>query len=497
MPPIKITRDSLINLVIPILVALVFLGFVFLYFPFREKLQFDVDEGFNLIRSTLISEGYPLYEQVSSDQPPLFNYLLAGVIRTTGISVTPGRILVLLFSTLMVWALAQVIQLTWGSAHTILFLPLLFLTPFYMQLSVSIMIGLPAMAMASISLLFLILWHIFRRDFWLVLSGFSLGLSVLIKLFTGFLAPVFLIGMTIDQVHRYKNQGFSINWFKPAIIWGLSFGGLVTTLSMILVGPDNLIDIIQPHLTASSVESFRIIRNTINYHLGGFLPFVILGLLGILFTIINKRWLTLYPAFWALTAYLLLNSYSPVWYHQQLLVTVPVVMLGSVAAGEGVMWLVTLPREKVFQGFHTALSVLALVAFLFITFNAYPDFKKEIYKTPRLSGFELKAPQHKLNVYLIMREYASRTNWVVTDMPLYAFLIRKPVPPNLATFSEKRLNTGSLTEEEILETVKEYKPEQVLLVFFELDKLEEYLNQNYQLVHKNRGYRLYIRKDLE
>ena len=114
-----------------------------------------------------------------------------------------------------------------------------------------------------------------------------------------------------------------------------------------------------------------------------------------------------------------------------------------------------------------------------------------------MSGFKLQAPQHKLNVYLLMREYASQTNWVVTDMPLYAFLIRKPVPPNLATFSEKRLNTGSLTEEEILDTVREYKPEQVLLVFFELENLEEYLIRHYNLVYNNREYRLYIRKDLK
>ena len=497
MSPLKFPREKLLNIVIPVLVALVFFGFVFLFFPFREKLQFDVDEGFNLIRSTLLSNGYPLYEQISSDQPPLFTYLLAGVIRTLGISVTPGRILVLLFSVLMVWSLAQIIQFTWGSIHTILLLPLLLFTPYYMQLSVSIMIGLPALAMASLSLLFLFLWHIYRRDYWLVLSGLSLGISVLIKLFTGFLAPIFLIGITTDQIFRSKNQGISTTWFRPGIIWGLSFGGFAIVLSMILVGPGNLMDIIQPHLTADSVETFKIVRNTINYHLRGFLPFGILGLLGVLFTIFNKRWLTLYLVFWALTAYLLLNSYSPVWYHQQLLVSIPVVMLGSIAAGEGVIWLANLPQSKNFLGIQAGLSILALIGLLFLTFNSYPQFKREIYKKPRLSGFEVKAPQHKLNVYLIMREYASRTNWVVTDMPLYAFLIRKPVPPNLATFSEKRLNTGSLTEEEILDTVKKYKPEQVLLVFFEFDNLEEYLNQNYNLVHKNRGYRLYIRKDLD
>src|SRR5262245_21097781 len=84
--------------ILPILIALAFLAFTFSYYPFREKLQYDADEGLNLMRSMLVSLGHPLYSEVSSDQPPLFNQILGLLFRVVGFEVNPARLLVLLFS---------------------------------------------------------------------------------------------------------------------------------------------------------------------------------------------------------------------------------------------------------------------------------------------------------------------------------------------------------------------------------------------------------------
>ena len=100
------------NVILPIVLALIFLAFTFSYYPFREKIQYDTDEGLNLMRSMLVVLGHPLYSEVSSDQPPLFNQILAIVFRLTGFEVNAARLLVLLFSTLLVWAGAQFLQVT-------------------------------------------------------------------------------------------------------------------------------------------------------------------------------------------------------------------------------------------------------------------------------------------------------------------------------------------------------------------------------------------------
>jgi hypothetical protein len=116
--------------------------------------------------------------------------------------------------------------------------------------------------------------------------------------------------------------------------------------------------------------------------------------------------------------------------------------------------------------------------------------------SPRISGFSLKATPGKLKVLDAMNENANHTNWIVTDVPMYAFRVHKPVPPNLATFSKKRLVTGSLTEDDILNSMREYHPEQVLIARFEIPSLEAYLRDNYTLILSVEFYRLFIRNDL-
>jgi hypothetical protein len=80
---------------------------------------------------------------------------------------------------------------------------------------------------------------------------------------------------------------------------------------------------------------------------------------------------------------------------------------------------------------------------------------------------------------------------------MYAFRVQKPVPPNLATFSQKRLATGSLTEEDVLQAMQQYQPEQVLMARFEIPALEDYLQENYTLVLSREFFRLFIRNDIK
>jgi hypothetical protein len=95
-----------------------------------------------------------------------------------------------------------------------------------------------------------------------------------------------------------------------------------------------------------------------------------------------------------------------------------------------------------------------------------------------------------------MNEHIDQTNWIMTDMPMYAFRVHRPVPPALATFSSKRLATGALTDKEILAAMRAYQPEQVLMARFEIPALEEYLQKNYTLILSVEYFRLFLRKDL-
>lgn len=484
-------------LLLPILIALIFLVFTFSYYPFREKLQYDADEGLNLMRSMLVSLGHPLYSEVSSDQPPLFNQILGLLFRVVGFEVNPARLLVLLFSTVLVWACAQFLQLVWGKLAAILFLPLVIMAPEYLRLSTSVMIGVPSIALAAVSMLFVSVWHQNRKVVWLALSGFALALSVLIKLFTGFLVPLFLAGIIASAHFDKRDEGFSWKMFQPALIWIICFAGLAILLGLVLVGPQNVWLIVFPHLAAPVTESLEGDRYTINAHLQAAVPLLFLGLFGVLFSVYKRNWLALYPLAWAVLAYVLFSFYSPVFYHHQLLITVPAAVLAAAGVGEGILALVRLRVPSHFVRFQTLLGAGALIGFVLISAHYLPVLDRELLDSPRITGFSLKTTPWRLRVLSTMNEYIDRTHWIVTDTPMYAFRVHRPVPPNLATFSAKRLATGSLTEQDILAAMREYQPEQVLMARFTIPALEAYLQENYTLILTEEFFRLFIRNDLK
>jgi 4-amino-4-deoxy-L-arabinose transferase-like glycosyltransferase len=427
----------------------------------------------------------------------LFNNLLALVFRAAGFEVNPARLFVLLFSTVIVWSAAQFLQLTWGKLSAILFLPLVIMVPEYLRLSTSVMIGVPSIALAAVSMLFVALWHQKKNHLWLSLSGFALALSVLIKLFTGFLAPIFLIGITISAYQERREAGFSWRMLRPALIWSICFAGLATLLGLVLIGPQNVWAIIFPHMAAPTTESLEGPGYTINVRLQAAVPLVILGMFGAFISIYRRNWLTLYPLAWAALAYVLFSFYSPVFYHHQLLITIPVTMMAAAAVGNGILSLFSLRRPSDLIRLQTLFGAIAAIGFLWVSLNYIPTLDRELMNQPRLTDFTLHATAGKLKVLRTMNEYADRTNWIMTDMPMYAFRVHRPVPPSVATFSSKRLATGSLTEEDILEAMREYRPEQVLMARFVIPGLEEYLEEHYTLILSAEFFRLFIRNDLQ
>ena len=485
------------SLLLPVLIALIFLVFAFSYYPFQEKLQFDTDEGLNLMRSMLVTLGHPLYREVSSDQPPLFNQVLALVFHLVGFDVSAARALVLLFSVLLVWACAQFLQITWGNLAAILFLPLIIMTPRYLELSMAVMIGVPSIALAAVSMLFMAVWHRRKGTVWLALSGLMLALSVLVKLFTGLFAPIFLIGMTLAEYQARKGEK-KIDWqlLRPALIWSIAFAGLGLLLGLALIGPRNIWLIIYPHLMAPTEQYFQDEGFGINVQLQAAVPLILLGFMGVIITIYKRNWLTLYPIAWAIMAYVLFSFYSPVFYHHQLMITVPVAMLAAAAVGEELLSLVGAVRSSQWIRFETVFGAVAAAGFILLSLHYLPVVDRELLDQPRLRASGLVATSGKLRVIDKMNEYRDQTHWIVTDMPMYAFRVHRPVPPSLATISQKRLSTGSLTDQDILAAMEQYRPEQVLIARFTIPALEAYLQKDYTLIYSPEYFRLFLRNDL-
>jgi hypothetical protein len=69
------------------------------------------------------------------------------------------------------------------------------------------------------------------------------------------------------------------------------------------------------------------------------------------------------------------------------------------------------------------------------------------------------------------------------------------VPPFLAVFSSKRLQTGELSDADILSTLEAYQPEMILRGRFDLPIVDEFMRtRNYRRIDESYHYRLYLRQ---
>ena len=362
------------------------------------------------------------------------------------------------------------------------------------------MIGLPAIALAAFALLSLVLYHRHRHIAWLVLSAATLSASVLTKLFTGLLAPALFLGLLVDGWRSTGPPGLSVfrKW-QPAVLW-LAVFGLLTGLGLLVwVGLPNLHQLVLPHLDSNIVEILDLKKFSILYHLRDSNVNTFLALIGFLFLLRTRHWLSLYPLAWGLVSFAALSIHSPVWWHQQFLVTIPAAMLASIAIGEAIRNLPRLRRPGVWLTFRGQLWVMGLLVFAVLlstrsTESLHLLTRKSRIDTSATGGFLLDYPEWQ--AFVTLNKHASSTKWIVTDLPMYAFRAHLVTPPNLAAVSKKLMLYGAVSESEILETIQRYQPEQVLLGRFDVLVDEPYLVEQYELIFDRKDIRLYLRRDL-
>jgi hypothetical protein len=478
---------------------LLFFAVMFLYHPFREVFQFDVDEGYGGMKALLLARGYPLYTEIWSDQPPLFTYVLAVCIRFFGTDINAARTLVLLFSTALVAIAAHLLRTTWGSWHALAGVVFIFLLPYYTTLSVSVMVAVPIMTFAMFSLLALQAWHNRRQDRWLILSAVALSLAVLTKLFIAFLAPVFVLGILLEE---WTREGKAHPWpkiLRPVLVWGFTFGLIIFVAGVTLIGPTGINQLLGVPLTAATNKAYLNLVDSmpITYYLEDSWSILILAIIGSHFVALEHRRISYYLLAWAVSAFIMLFFYAPVWYHHQLLITVPAAMLAGISVGEALRSLPQIIRTRPIPNRKAILTFSAVAGLIFTLIVRLPLTLPDFDRPPVFITKAAHAPWTGQMFLTKMTNHAPQTQWVVTTLTMYAFRTGLSVPPVLAVPSFKRIATGGITEKQIIAIVDEYKPEQVLIRDDQLPLLEEHLKAGYRVLLEDRMMVLYLRNDLK
>jgi 4-amino-4-deoxy-L-arabinose transferase-like glycosyltransferase len=446
-------------------------------------------------------KGYQLYSEVWSDQPPIFTMLLTLCFRVFGLSIPVGRGLELLFSAAMLWLAIQYLRHFWGNIHAIFGILTLILLPSYLVLSVSIMIGLPAIAFALLSFYGLSLWHKYGDVKWLILSAFALGLSIMTKAFTAIVGPIFLSGIVISGWKDYRQHRDWLKACMPSAVWLTIFSLTVGSILLIVVKPANVFQLIQGHLLAGDSVLFRAYADNRNLiFLSRFKDsthILILAFFGGIAALRSRSWTAMYLVAWVAIGFISLYANVPFWHHQQLLVTVPAAILAAIAIGDGLSRLHKSLQQRKRNGLGIAVGVFIWVlAVIFIATSLPPALQQLDLKLPNLRAQSVEINEDQ-EILTLMSEYAPLTNWVYTDRPMFAFRTQLPVPPHLAVLSKKRIAAGVLTEDQILEILVEYEPEQVFSGRLDLPVIQEYLStRKYDRIDSSAQYRLNVLEEI-
>ncbi len=466
-------------------------------------LEFDPDEGINLMKAFLVNDGYSLYQEIWNDQPPILTHILAWGINIFGAKVQFLRGLILIFSTLLLWQMWLVLYLLGGVLHAYIGCLFLLIAPNYWRLSISVMVGLPCITLAMGAVLSIILWQATQKNTWLVISALLLSISILTKLFTLFLAPIILIGIVLTQVSNKRKASWKKKLQLPAL-WIIIFLCSCLLILLLFVGIDNVHFLIENHTSARSVDAFQDIgledslKNDYRLFLVGF------TIWGLLIAYQRKRWPIFYFGAWSIIAYLLLVQHKPVWYHQVLLLHIPAIAMVGYVMGEIITPLVR------FGVFHLQRNRRFFIVFWYVAI--FVSSLLLIGEQTKTTTNDIKSWCKPCDVRVIstslehqflteIAQLSPQTNWIVTDSPMFAFRAGIPVPPATAVLSRKQLETGNITNEQLINIIKQYQPEQVFFKRFAWPEVTNYLQQNYQLKKQQEtdlhNFRLYVRTGQE
>lgn len=445
-----------------ILIPIIFLLFLFWQDPFSDAGDYDYDEGINLMKTALYEQQYTLYDDIWSDQPPLFTVLLSKWFALVGESPTTARILIALFSALLLWSFYLA---TAGATSTFAALGatlLLVLSQFYLRLSSAVMIGMPSLALALAAIVFLVRG---KQRFWsLIVSGMIMALALETKLFVGVLFPAIALhiltanaaaGRTLSLAQR---MGRLLCWLVVVMV---AFVGLSLYFNAL-----NIDMLLTTHFGAQTRDQALFTIGSQEFIADFFKQqpvYLTVAAIGLLFAYRQRNRAVVLPLTWFLTVTVAFIFHRPLWYHHVMLLTIPMAWLCAFSLQAWANLFGQLAGKTTPQRlWRTALLATTAVALCIAILN---------YPSPLSVRLDEQAKLYRpLYIWEMVRQLQTdaqqERGFVFTDRPFYAFQAGLPVTPPIAAISRKRMQAGILTHDDMLNALTKYKPEYVILQRF-------------------------------
>lgn len=483
------------GITISITIALICAAFLVFKVNWMHTYEFDPDEGYNVIKALMLEDGFKLYSEILSDQPPGFTYILWLTFKVFGWDINVGRMVVIAFVSLMIFGIYDSVRRLYGVPAALGAIVFLTLSYKFTWVSVFIMLGQPSLSMAIMSCWGLVLWYTQRRTSFLLVSGAFLGISISIKMFTLFIAPIALLCIILfgKNLPYRKTRKLILNqltlWLMGFFVSGLFFlspalfSHVPASAQLITAHTNPLVEV--DHTLGKTLWKF-IVNNWM---------LMLMSAIGCIYAIKNRNLVGVFFGLWLAFASVILFFHHPVWYHHAFLLLMP----ASVMAGLSACWMTDALMEKGWD--KRSASMLAIVSIVLIA-----------VLSPKISGrrpWELAHPWEYSNnnadqlATEIISYYAGPERTMITSRQMFAFKTKSSVPPHLAVTSNKRFRAGLWSAKTIIEDIEKENIEQVVLndrwKSFVRKEIKEAIQAKYTRVYgdkKNRKLEIFVRKDI-
>ena len=249
----KFTQHKYFPAVEPLLALLGFLGLVISLGPWWGVYQFNTDEGINLAKADLVSNGFTLYTEIWSDQPPLMTYILASLNLLGLDRVGDARAVILGFGGLTIVSMFILVRQECSRFAAWVTVISLATSQMFLKFVVSILIGLPAIALSVFAMMLISVSNAKHYRWSMLAAGLVFGLSLQIKMFVFLLAPVLILLILLSRTDRESNVADRSLTLKKLFIFVLG-----TTISFCLValisGGFAVDQLVSAHTQASEIS---------------------------------------------------------------------------------------------------------------------------------------------------------------------------------------------------------------------------------------------------
>ena len=456
----------------PIVLTLFVLGYGLWQATHLGGSYWDSDEGLNVMKAYLVQDGARLYTEIWSDQPPGLTQLLAWSFAIFGPTMTVARAVVLAHSLVLLFAVAWIVREAGGRwRYAINTAMLLAFAPNFFWASRAVMIGLPALSLAALSIAMAMAYARSGWRPWLLLAGLVFGVSLLEKLIGLYLVIPLAIAVW-GRTSSSKSAPFAQR-LRSLISDGfvMAFGTALVIIAALFVFDPRLMfeQTIGVVASARDIPEYALDRawswGKLRFWLMGehryLLGPALLGAALLLRQRTTAAWVLLS---WLILTLLALFNQTPLWpKHHFLALLIIMAPLAGIAFEEVRRALERLIRSKSERTPRAIVTFLALVMLSVVpALQGLPDAFtanvmrleakpfKESGKLPKSDAWT------KLDAAVEMvQAHTDPDDYIVTDHGVLAFKAGRRVPPQLAVISGKRLAVGGLTADMLIEVTRD------------------------------------------